>query len=69
MKVLDDNEVNQRELIFYLSACLDISIKAADRSGRDTLEDDVNLKVLHDILSTLHHLETMDPDENTQSYI
>lgn len=64
--MLDDDEVNQKEIVFYLSACLNISIEAADHSGKDIQEDDTNLKVIYDMLSTLLYLKKKDPDENMQ---
>lgn len=66
VNALHDDEAIQKEIIFYLSACLDFSIKAADCYGIDISEDDRSLKILYDILNTLHHLGKMDPDRNTQ---
>ena len=61
MNTLHDDEAILKEITFYLSACLDFSIKAADCSGMNISEDERSLKILYDILNTLHHLGKMDP--------
>lgn len=63
---MDDNESMNKELIFYLSECLDYYIKSADFSGKDIPENDINLKALFDILSKLHHMGVINPDESKQ---
>ena len=63
---MDDYKTIQKEIILHLSECLDFSIKAANQSSRDITEDNIHLKALYDILSTLLYLEEKDLDENTQ---
>ena len=63
---MDDNGSINKELIFYLSACLDFYIKSADCSGKNIPEDDMNLKALYDILISLHHMRIINPDESKQ---
>ena len=64
--MLDNNEAIQKEIVSYLSACLDISISDIDCSGGDISKDDKNLKMIQNILNILIHSEEMDQDKNTQ---
>lgn len=63
---MDDNEAIKRELVFYLSECLDFYIKSANCSKKDIQEDDMNLKALYYILSSLHQMGVINPDESKQ---
>lgn len=59
-----DNESIRKEIILYLSECIDISIKTAAHYSNDTLEYDKNLKVLYDILNALYQLDKLDSEDS-----
>jgi len=51
-----DEESIQKDIILYLSEYLDLSIKAANKSGGDILGSEKRLKILYDMLNALNQI-------------
>ena len=64
---MDEQEDIRKEMIFYLSECVDISIKAAIFAEHDPDENTVHMEILKDILDTIQLLlDKMDSEKTAE---